>query len=95
MAMLSVLHRMERDDITAHGFRSSFRDWAREQTRFPREIAEAALAHVIGDSTEQAYVRGDALDKRRRMMDAWARYCATPSRKPANEGQVVGISARA
>lgn len=62
-------------DITPHGFRSSFRDWAGEVSTFPRELAEAALAHVIGDATERAYRRGDALEKRRKLMDTWARYC--------------------
>ncbi len=62
-------------DVTTHGFRSSFRDWAGEASTFPRELAEAALAHTIGDATERAYRRGDALDKRRRLMDAWAGFC--------------------
>jgi integrase len=60
---------------TVHGFRSAFRDWAGERTNFPREIAEAALAHVVGDATERAYRRGDALEKRRALMEAWAGYC--------------------
>lgn len=78
MALEIVLRRMN-IEATTHGFRSSFRDWAGEAT--PREIAEAALAHTIGDKAEQAYRRGDALDKRRKLMDAWASYCqpATPS----------------
>jgi integrase len=58
--------------FTTHGFRSSFRDWAGDTTDFPREVAEAALAHAVGDETERAYRRGDALDKRRQLMDAWA-----------------------
>src|SRR5712671_6265726 len=62
--------------IVPHGFRSSFRDWAAERTAFPREIAEKALAHIVGDETERAYQRGDLLDKRRKLMDAWAAYCA-------------------
>ncbi|WP_252865806.1 tyrosine-type recombinase/integrase [Brevundimonas diminuta] len=62
-------------ELTPHGFRSSFRDWAGEASTFPRELAEAALAHVVGDTTERAYRRGDALEKRRKMMDAWARFC--------------------
>lgn len=61
-----------------HGFRSSFRDWAAEQTNFPREVAEAALAHALKDKTEAAYQRGDFLEKRRHMMNAWAQYCLTP-----------------
>ncbi len=71
----ALLKRMK-VDVTAHGFRSSFRDWTGEVSTFPREVAEAALAHVIGDSTERAYRRGDALEKRRKLMDAWAGYVA-------------------
>lgn len=59
---------------TPHGFRSSFRDWSGDCTDFPREIAEAALAHIVGDKAEQAYRRGDALEKRRALMDQWADY---------------------
>lgn len=66
------------DGITLHGFRSAFRDWAGERTNFPREIAEAALAHVVGDATERAYRRADALEKRRTLMEAWAKYCTNP-----------------
>ena len=58
-----------------HGFRSTFRDWAAEQTNFPREVAEAALAHVIADRTEAAYRRGDLFEKRRSLMADWAAYC--------------------
>lgn len=73
MAMATLLKdRMKRADITVHGFRSAFRDWAGECTAFPREIAEAALAHTVGDATERAYRRGDALAKRRKLMEAWA-----------------------
>jgi integrase len=61
--------------VTIHGFRSSFRDWAGNETSFPREVAEHALAHATGDATEQAYRRGDALEKRRQLMEAWASYC--------------------
>jgi integrase len=85
MAML--LRRMGRGDLTAHGFRSSFRDWAAEATTFPRELAEAALAHVNGDKTEAAYKRGDLLAKRRGMMEAWAAFCATPKAEPAGATQ--------
>lgn len=77
MALEMVLRRMKVDDATVHGFRSSFRDWAGEETPFPREVAEAALAHVIGDKAEQAYRRGDALEKRRAMMEAWAAWGST------------------
>lgn len=75
MAMLKHLDRMKRSDLTVHGFRSSFRDWAAEQTDFPREVAEAALAHVVGDKAEAAYRRGDLFEKRRLMMDSWSAYC--------------------
>jgi len=73
-----LLRRMKSDEFTTHGFRSSFRDWAGECTSFPREVAEAALAHAIGDETERAYRRADALAKRRKLMDAWASYLNRP-----------------
>ncbi|WP_036284057.1 site-specific integrase [Methylocystis sp. ATCC 49242] len=79
MAMEMVLRRMKIEGVTVHGFRSAFRDWAGNETRFPREVAEAALSHVIGDKAEQAYRRGDALEKRRALMDAWASYCEPPA----------------
>jgi integrase len=75
MAMEMMLRRMKIEDATVHGFRSSFRDWAGNVTTFPREVTETALSHVIGDKAEQAYRRSDALDKRRKLMDAWAAYC--------------------
>jgi integrase len=75
MSMAMLLRRMGRDDITVHGFRSTFRDWAGETTVFPREIVEMALAHTIVSKTERAYRRGRSLEKRRELMDAWARYC--------------------
>jgi integrase len=78
MAMTMLLRRMKADQFTVHGFRSSFRDWAGECTSFPREVAEAALAHAIGDQTERAYRRGDALEKRRKLMDAWGSYLNRP-----------------
>jgi len=90
MAMLTLLKRMDRANVTVHGFRSTFRDWAAERTAFPREVAEAALAHAVGDATERAYRRGDALDKRAKLMSAWARYLETP---PAS-GAVVSLKAR-
>ena len=73
--MLMMLRRMGFGGLTAHGFRSSFRDWTAEETSYPRELAEAALAHMIGTKTELAYQRGDLLSKRRRMMEAWADFC--------------------
>jgi integrase len=80
MAMLQVMRRRgygvhgDRGDYVPHGFRSSFRDWCAEQTSFPREVAEAALAHVNADKVEAAYQRGDLFEKRRRLMESWARY---------------------
>ena len=84
MALTMQLRRMRRGDITPHGFRSSFRDWAGEVSPAPREVAEAALTHSVGDATEQAYRRGDALEKRRALMDAWGRYI-----EPKPSGSVV------
>jgi integrase len=75
-AMLDVVRRLGRKDITAHGFRSTFRSWAAEQTNYPREVCEMALAHAARDAVEVAYQRGDLLDKRRKLMEAWAGYCA-------------------
>jgi integrase len=74
MALEMLLRRMQ-VETTVHGFRSAFRDWCGDQTSFPREVAEAALSHVVGDKAEQAYRRGDALEKRRALMDAWAVFC--------------------
>jgi integrase len=65
-------------EVVPHGFRSTFREWAAERTNFPREVAEAALAHIDGDETERAYQRGDLFEKRRRLMAAWAEYCLKP-----------------
>jgi integrase len=76
MSMEMILRRMKIEDTTIHGFRSSFRDWVGNETHFPREVAEAALAHVVGDAAEQAYRRADALEKRRSLMKAWAEFCA-------------------
>ncbi len=81
MALAMAMRRLGAGEFTPHGFRSAFRDWAGDKTNFPREIAEAALAHAVGDETEQAYRRGDALDKRRELMDAWASFCfPTPAK---------------
>jgi integrase len=76
MAMANLLPHMDFGKITVHGFRSTFRDWTGDKTGFSREVAEAALHHAVGDSVEQAYRRGDALDLRRQLMDVWGRYCA-------------------
>jgi integrase len=75
MAMLQLLKRMGRSDLTVHGFRSTFRDWVAEQTPFPSFVAEAALAHAVADKVEAAYRRGELIKKRRELMDAWASYC--------------------
>ena len=75
MAMLMLLKRMHRGDLTTHGFRSTFRDWAAEQTNYPREVAEEALAHTLNNKVEAAYRRGDLFEKRRRLMTEWAKYC--------------------
>jgi integrase len=88
MAMEIVLRRMKVEGVTVHGFRSSFRDWCGEVSTFPREVAEAALAHISGDATERAYRRGDALEKRRALMEDWANYCEPKS------GNVVSIARR-
>ena len=86
-ALLALLKRIKRQDITAHGFRSTFRDWAAEQTNYPRDVAEMALAHAIGDKVEAAYRRGDLFEKRSRLMAEWASFCA----KPAASGKVIKI----
>lgn len=78
MAMLELLKRMGHDDITVHGFRSTFRDWAAEQTSYPHDMCEMALAHVQDDKTVAAYLRTDMMEKRRRLMNDWAKYCDTP-----------------
>ncbi len=77
LAMLMLLRRMDLGHLTVHGFRSSFRDWAAEETAFPNMVAEMALAHTVGSAVEAAYRRGDLLEKRRAMMQAWADYVAT------------------
>ena len=74
ITLTAMLRRMQRDDITVHGFRSSFRDWAAEATDYPQEMAEMALAHIVANKVEAAYRRGDMLEKRRAMMQAWAEH---------------------
>jgi integrase len=86
MAMAMLLRRMNRNE-TVHGFRSSFRDWVSERTNFPREVAEAALAHAIESKVEAAYRRGDLFEKRRKLMDAWGTFCTSA---PA-AGRVVSL----
>jgi integrase len=78
MAMMMTLRRMGRGDLTVHGFRSSFRDWAAERTDFPGEVAEMALAHAVSGKVEAAYRRGDLFQKRRHLMDAWAEFLNGP-----------------
>lgn len=78
MMMMALLRRMGHGDFTVHGFRSSFRDWVGEATNFPRELAEAALAHAVGDKVERSYRRQDALERRRKLMEAWDGFCAKP-----------------
>lgn len=100
MSLSAVLRRLGvgNDTATVHGFRSTFRDWAAERTAYPRELAEAALAHTNADKVEAAYLRSDLIDKRRGLMQAWADFCDTPSTSVSGGGAVVvpiGIAARA
>ncbi|MGE8127727.1 tyrosine-type recombinase/integrase [Methylobacterium sp. NPDC080182] len=87
MSLTAVMRRME-VDVVPHGMRSTFRDWCSERTNFPRDLAEAALAHTLESKVEAAYRRGDALEKRRPMMEAWAAFCA----HPAKGGAVVPLA---
>jgi integrase len=82
MAMLMVLRRMKRNDLTVHGFRSTFRDWAAECTDYPSEMAELSLAHTVGTAVENAYRRSDLFERRRQLMQDWATWCSTPGAKP-------------
>jgi integrase len=82
MSLTAVLKRMERKDLTVHGFRSTFRDWAAETTAYTAELSEMALAHNIGSKVEAAYRRGDLFEKRRRLMADWGQYCLTPYASP-------------
>jgi integrase len=91
MAMEMLLRRMAASEFTQHGFRSSFRDWCGESTTFAREIAEAALSHTVGDEAEQSYRRGDALEKRRKLMEAWSRFVNTPK----SEAKVISLKPKA
>ena len=86
MALLMMLRRMGRNDITAHGFRSTFRDWAAECTAVAGEVAEAALAHAVGNKVEAAYRRGDLFEKRRALMQQWGAFC---DQKVADVGATV------
>jgi len=91
MALLAMLRVMNRADLTVHGFRSCFRDWAAERTSFPNEVAEMALAHAVGDKVEAAYRRGDLFDKRRRLLDAWCEFCGKPAQAT---DKVVSMNSR-
>jgi integrase len=86
MALEAILRRLDAKPYTVHGFRSTFREWAGDCTGFPREIAEAALSHAVGDAVERAYRRGDALERRRELMEAWARFC-----EPSKTGNVLPL----
>lgn len=90
MAMVAVLRRMKRADLTVHGFRSSFRDWCAEATAHPREVAETALAHTLRDKVEEAYRRSNLFDRRAKLMGEWAAFLA----RPAGAGAVVAIHGR-
>jgi integrase len=90
MSTRTLLERMGYSDLTVHGFRSTFRDWAAEEANFPRDVIEHALAHSLPDKVEAAYQRGDLFRKRRRLMDSWARYCE----QPASTGYVVRLKAK-
>lgn len=84
MALAMMLRQCGKGAFTVHGFRSAFRDWAAEETDTSREVAEAALAHAVGDATERAYRRGDALAKRRILMDRWSAYISNDRLLQAN-----------
>jgi integrase len=86
MSMLMLLRRMDYDDITVHGFRSTFRDWAGETTSFPGDVCEQVLAHKIEDDSEAAYRRGDMLNKRVKVMAAWASFI-----EPKPDGKVISL----
>jgi integrase len=90
VAILKVLKGMGRNDISVHGFRSSFRDWAAERTSYPNHVVEMALAHSIGNAVEKAYRRGDLLEKRRKLLADWERFCLTPA---ATGATVVALRA--
>ena len=88
MTLMGALRRMGRGELTVHGFRSTFRDWAGEATAHPREVIEAALAHQLKDKAEAAYARGDLFTKRRRLMEDWAAFLNSVS------ADIVAIPAR-
>jgi integrase len=88
-AMLKLLARMGYSHVTVHGFRSTFKDWCRDCTRFENYVSDAALAHASGDRVEAAYARSDVLAKRRKLMEAWAEFCA--SRPAATREKVITL----
>ena len=88
-ALLALIkRRLGRGDVTTHGMRAAFKTWATEQTNFPNDVSEMALAHAVGNKVEQAYRRGDLFEKRRRLMEAWAGYCSKP---PVRDSTVVTL----
>ncbi len=89
MPMNVLLRRIGRGELTVHGFRSCFRDWCAEATAHPREIAEQALAHALPDKVEAAYRRGDMLEKRRRLMEAWADHCSKVCKRLSRSARAV------
>lgn len=91
MAMLVLLDDMGHGDVTVHGFRSTFKDWARDRTRFDNYVVEAALAHVVGDKVEAAYARSDVLEKRRTLMEAWAAFCASTPSAESSDQKIVSL----
>jgi integrase len=90
LAMIMLLRRMGRSDLTPHGFRSTFRTWAEECTGYAHAVTEAALSHAVGNAVERAYKRTDLLEKRRRLMDDWASFCGRPSRTDDNIATIRG-----
>ena len=94
MAFLMLLRRMGLDDLTVHGFRSTFRDWAAERTNYPNHVVEMALAHAVSDKVEQAYRRGDLFEKRRRLMQQWATFC-TAAPTTEQRGKVTALRGQA
>ena len=89
MAMMMLLRRMNADQFTVHGFRSTFRDWAGDHTNFAREVVEAALSHSVGNAVERAYRRSDAFAKRRRLMEAWSGYCGRMATETRAGGRLL------
>lgn len=91
---MDMLLKRMKADVNVHGFRSTFRDWAGDETEFPREIAEAALGHKVGDAVEQAYRRGTALERRRKLMAAWSHYLEGASAREAADCELEAADPR-